>query len=766
MSTNQTNSVAESKHINLTGLKDESWWTGAKPNPSTLGVDCYGKVFSLPQVNTATCTRQQVQDYFANGWLLNEVLFSALQSEEAFMRVPYHGLRHPMIFYYGHTACFFVNKLLVAGLIAKPINAYFERLFEVGVDEMSWDDMSKNEITWPRVHEVTEYRRQVFELVSNLIATHPGLCDEHKPILGDNPLWSIFMGMEHERIHLETSSVLIREMPLKYLCRPQQWPMEGVQSDIGIKLEMIDVPEGEITLGKDLLKPFYSWDNEYGSRHAEISSFQISRNLVTNEQFKEFVASGGYLEREYWSKEGWAWRTFRNTKHPTFWVPSGPDGMHDYALRTLFGERPLPADWPVCVNYHEAKAFMAWMSQQDGNSYRLPTEAEHSYLRNNFTPDLVMDCRSSDYIQLSSETSVHHGIPNSLGVNDLEGNLWDWCEDDFHPLQGFKINRLYDDFSTPCFDGEHKMILGGSFMSTGNEAALHARFHFRPHFHQHAGFHLVCQVDTRASSGAVILKDEANNSKYENSTVLDQYMLLHFGEEKYAVHPIVGEAAARFPQRCAQKVIEMAAGIGCQMNKVLDIGCAVGAASFELASAFKNTTGVDISEQFIRCAKTLHEQGSLTYQIPVEGEIKLEAVANMQAPRFHSGLNFRRADACCLPAEYVDFDAVLVANLLCHLPSPTSLLSRMGGMRGLVKPGGIVVFASPFSFSEQFTPRDSWLGGRVEDGVAQFSAEAMQVALGEEFALISEDEFPFMIREHARKFEFVVSHVTAWQRRT
>ena len=50
---------------------------------------------------------------------------------------------------------------------------------------------------------------------------------------------------------------------------------------------------------------------------------------------------------------------------------------------------------------------------------------------------------------------------------------------------------FYQDFSTPCFDGEHHVIVGGSFASTGNEASVFARYHFRPHFHQHAGFRLV-----------------------------------------------------------------------------------------------------------------------------------------------------------------------------------------------------------------------------------------------------------------------------------
>lgn len=61
----------------------------------------------------------------------------------------------------------------------------------------------------------------------------------------------------------------------------------------------------------------------------------------------------------------------------------------------------------------------------------------------------------------------------------------------FCALEGFEVHPFYDDFSTPCFDGEHQVLMGGSFISTGDELSVHARFHFRPHFSQHAGFRVV-----------------------------------------------------------------------------------------------------------------------------------------------------------------------------------------------------------------------------------------------------------------------------------
>ena len=63
-----------------------------------------------------------------------------------------------------------------------------------------------------------------------------------------------------------------------------------------------------------------------------------------------------------------------------------------------------------------------------------------------------------------------------------------WCEDHIASLPASRgVHPFYDDFTTPCYDGEHNVILGGSFVSTGDEASVFARFHFRPHFFQHAG---------------------------------------------------------------------------------------------------------------------------------------------------------------------------------------------------------------------------------------------------------------------------------------
>ena len=102
-----------------------------------------------------------------------------------------------MIFYYGHPAALYVNKLRVAGLLSTPVNAYFEKIFETGVDEMSWDDLSNNGVPWPELAQVHDYRKQVYRLVASLIES---LSDkEVSSIDTSSPLWALVMSFEHER---------------------------------------------------------------------------------------------------------------------------------------------------------------------------------------------------------------------------------------------------------------------------------------------------------------------------------------------------------------------------------------------------------------------------------------------------------------------------------------------------------------------------------------------------------------------------------------
>ena len=108
----------------------------------------------------------------------------------------------------------------------------------------------------------------------------------------------------------------------------------------------------------------------------------------------------------------------------------------------------------------------------------------------------------------------------------------------------YEIHPVYDDFSLPCYDGRHDMILGGSFISTGDEASTFARFHFRRHFLQHSGFRLVTSND---EIPATFLNEEYQNSINEVVAALGQGPVINVNidgtDEKLQNDPEITQSA-------------------------------------------------------------------------------------------------------------------------------------------------------------------------------------------------------------------------------
>ncbi|MBQ0775958.1 MAG: DinB family protein, partial [Pseudomonas sp.] len=104
--------------------------------------------------------RAEMAEYFTSVFDRYESLFDLLANDAAFYDKPI-ALRHPLIFYFGHTATFYTNKLVLAKLLRERIDPRLESICAVGVDEMSWDDLDDTHYEWPSVGEVRAYRQKV-----------------------------------------------------------------------------------------------------------------------------------------------------------------------------------------------------------------------------------------------------------------------------------------------------------------------------------------------------------------------------------------------------------------------------------------------------------------------------------------------------------------------------------------------------------------------------------------------------------------------------
>ena len=98
------------------------------------------------------------------------------------------------------------------------------------------------------------------------------------------------MGIEHERIHLETSSVLIRQHALEHV-RPHSAWEPCRKSGKAPQNQLINVPAGIVNVGKSKTDPSYGWDNEYGRHIAEVPAFQAGKYLVSNQEFLDIRSS-------------------------------------------------------------------------------------------------------------------------------------------------------------------------------------------------------------------------------------------------------------------------------------------------------------------------------------------------------------------------------------------------------------------------------------------------------------------------------------------
>ncbi len=691
--------------------------------------------------------REEIKLYFQNTWQTYESLFSQINKDEAYFLKP-ERLRHPLIFYYGHTATFFINKLILGKYLHQRLDQRIESVCAVGVDEMSWDDLNTENYNWPTVTEVNEYRDSVYSLMINLIDT----MELTLPISQDSLAWIVLMGCEHERIHLETSSVIMRMLPLEFLTPIEEWQPCKQHGQAPVN-QLIPLSKKQLVLGKKDEDKTYGWDNEYGELSVAVDDFNASKFLVTNEEFLDFIKAGGYQNLSYWTEEGQQWLSFKKATMPVFWF----EKEGEYYQRNLASVMPLPLNWPAEVNYLEAKAFCNWKSEQTGKFIRLPTEAEWYRLREELSGDIVQWEKSPGNINLESFAS---SSPVDLFQNeetefkDIIGNVWQWTESAIDGFNGFNVHPLYDDFSTPTFDGKHNLIKGGSWISTGNEAIKSSRYAFRRHFTQHAGFRYIESQNEDIPTTSVNL--------YETDSVVCQQLESHYGEEYLNF--------TNYPKKVAYAVIDSVSHYqekSTDSIKCLDLGCSVGRTSFELSTAFKHVDGVDFSARYIQHGVQLQNNENVRYTVKNEGEIvefKEVSLAKLSlAPKETDGtIHFSQGDAANLKAKYAHYDVILAQHVLEQSYDPALFLASV---HERLNENGLLIVASDYHFDESITAKNKWIGGIKVNGENVTGFDGLTEQLSDHFTLLEEQTIPRVLLNNQR--EFIVSniHYTVWKKK-
>ncbi len=222
----------------------------------------------------------------------------------------------------------------------------------------------------------------------------------------------------------------------------------------------LDFEGGVVPVGTD--DP-HAYDNERGAHEVTLAPFAIDAHPVTAAAWRRFVDAGGYEREALWTAEGWAWRDANDVSLPKGWRPVGENVVRVRldGCWAMEGREPV-----VGISAHEAEAYARFVGG------RLPTEAEleHAARVTSASPRVA--------------GLEHHGpTPVALGESDLLGNVWEWTASAFAPYPGFTPHP-YRGYSEPYFDGEHRVLRGGSFATDRAIARPTFRNWYAPHTRQ------------------------------------------------------------------------------------------------------------------------------------------------------------------------------------------------------------------------------------------------------------------------------------------
>lgn len=361
------------------------------------------------------------------------------------------ALRHPFVFYEGHLAAFAVNTLLKGALGQPGLDSSFEVLFERGIDPPA-EGGAAPVARWPSREAVTAYVRRADATVEEALAS---TACEHED--------AVFTVLEHELMHQETLRYMLHRLPYEQKRAPAGAAAPEVAGCVPHE-RLERVPAGIATLGARRDEIPFGWDNEFPQTCQMVPAFTIDPLPVTNGDFLEFVAAGGYADSSLWAPGDGEWLTSHGVAHPAFWRREG--GAWFWIGQ--FGLVPLPAAWPVWVSHAEASAYARWRGR------RLPTEAEFhraafgtpegperafpwgdaepSALRGNFGAD------RDDPVPVGSRPEG----ASAWGVHELVGNGWEWTSTPFAGFDGFSPMATYPRYSADFFDGRHFVLKGAS----------------------------------------------------------------------------------------------------------------------------------------------------------------------------------------------------------------------------------------------------------------------------------------------------------------
>jgi iron(II)-dependent oxidoreductase len=366
---------------------------------------------------------------------------------------PKLAIVNPPLWELGHIAWFqeyWCLRRAATKRIAEPILPGADALYDSArvAHDTRWN------LPLPDLGATRSFQQEVLERVIRRLEREP-----------ENPELRYFVQLAilHENMHAEAFHYT--RQTLGYEDPYGEPPAASRQPSATIAPDDVELPGGVFMLGATPGDGFV-FDNEKWAHEVRLQPFRLARTPVTNADYAAFVKAGGYSRREWWSEDGWAWRTREGLAAPKYWSKRNGAWVQRRFDRVV---ELRPYEPVVHVSWHEAQAWCRYANR------RLPTEAEWEFAAswNAAVPGKRRYPWGNQYpgaVRANLEgtgvaaTAAFPDGDTVSGCRQMMGNVWEWTASTFNPYPGFVIDP-YQEYSEPWF-GTHKVLRGGSFATT------------------------------------------------------------------------------------------------------------------------------------------------------------------------------------------------------------------------------------------------------------------------------------------------------------
>jgi ergothioneine biosynthesis protein EgtB len=359
----------------------------------------------------------------------------------------------PPKWHLAHTTWFFETFILVPFLNGyEPENPRYEMLFNSyynGIGEQ-FPRPKRALLSRPSLEEIHHYRSTVEAAILQLLAddTHPAREDIHARVR---------LGIEHECQHQELFftdikySLSINPLSPAFLAAAARTSSDDSTAPLAWSV----VDGGLVSIGHDAAG--FCFDNEQPRHQVYIEPFELARRLVTNGEYAQFIADGGYQRPELWLADGWNTLQRENWTAPLYWW-----GSEEYTLEGLVSRSPKS---PVThISGYEAEAYARWAGA------RLPTEQEWEVAAS------IAEPAGTHVVRVHPEPADSA----EQGLQQLYDACWQWTRSAYVPYPGFSpVEGAIGEYNGK-FMSNQWVLRGGSCVSSPGHLRPSYRNFFYP----------------------------------------------------------------------------------------------------------------------------------------------------------------------------------------------------------------------------------------------------------------------------------------------